>query len=80
MIYFRSSPEALAKRLELCKRTRPSIRDKSGEELLAFVQETLALREPIYSRAQIIRDIDHITTREGEITFAHELADELLAL
>ena len=80
VIYFRSSPEALAKRLELCKRTRPSIRDKSGEELLAFIRETLALREPIYSRAQIIRDIDHITTREGEITFAHELADELRAL
>ena len=79
-VYFRCSAQILSLRLELCKRTRPSIRDKSGEELLAFIQETLALREPIYSRAQLIRDIDHITTREGEITFAHELADELRAL
>lgn len=76
-IYFRSSAEALAARLELCKRTRPTIRDKSGEELLAFVQETLALRSRIYAQAELIRDIDHITTREGELAFAQELAREL---
>lgn len=79
-IYFRSSPEALAARLELCKRTRPTIRDKSGAELLDFVRATLAQRAGIYGRAELIRDIDHITTREQEVAFAQQLAGELRSL
>lgn len=79
-VYFRCSPEILATRLELCKRTRPTIRDKSGEELLAFVRSTLGEREPIYSRAELIRPIDQITTRQEEEAFAQELAQELRAL
>lgn len=78
-IYFQSTPEELTARLELCKRTRPTIRDKSGEELLTFVRETLQRREPIYQRAELIRPIGHITTREEEVAFARELAGELRA-
>ena len=35
VIYLRCSTPILTARLELCKRTRPTIRDKSGEELFA---------------------------------------------
>ena len=77
VIYLRCSTPILAARLELCKRTRPTIRDKSGEELLAFVQDTLAVREPIYSRAHRICEIDHVDTPQKEQLFALELAKEL---
>ena len=65
-----------AARLELCKRTRRRTR-KSGEELFAFVQDTLAVREPIYSRAHRICEIDHVDTPQKEQLFALELAKEL---
>lgn len=77
VIYLRCSTPILAARLELCKRTRPTIRDKSGEELFAFVQDTLAVREPIYSRAHRICEIDHVDTPQKEQLFALELAKEL---
>lgn len=73
-VYFRCSAQVLSLRLELCKRTRPTIRDKSGEELLSFTQETLAHREPIYSQAKHTFDIDLIDTPEKEEAFAHQLA------
>lgn len=76
-IYFQCPPEDLAARLELCKRTRPTIRDKAGDELLDFVRTKLAEREGIYSQAQLIRPIGHITTRAEELLFAGELAREL---
>ena len=77
VIYLRCSTPILTARLELCKRTRPTIRDKSGEELLAFVQGTLAVREPIYSCAHRICEIDHVDTPQKEQLFALELAKEL---
>ena len=77
VISLRCSTPILTARLELCKRTRPTIRDKSGEELLAFVQDTLAVREPIYSRAHRICEIDHVDTPQKEQLFALELAKEL---
>ena len=73
-VYFRCSAQILSLRLELCKRTRPTIRDKSGEELLSFTQETLAHREPIYSQAKHTFDIDLIDTPEKEEAFACQLA------
>jgi len=73
-VYFRFSPEVLAARLELCKRTRPTIRDKSGAELLEFTQRTLELREPIYMQARHIFDIDEIDSPEAEEAFAQRLS------
>ena len=73
-VYFRCSAQILSLRLELCKRTRPTIRDKSGEELLLFTQETLAHRESIYSQAKHTFDIDLIDTPEKEEAFACQLA------
>ena len=74
-VYFRSSAEVLATRLELCKRTRPTIRDKSGAELLQFIQHTLGVREPIYLRAHHIFEVDEIDSVAAETAFARRLAE-----
>ena len=73
-IYFRCTPEVLVQRLELCKRTRPTIRDKSGAELEAFVRTTLLERAPIYTRAHYTYDIDEIVSPRMERDFARQLA------
>ena len=58
MLYLRYSSETLAQRLELTKRTRPSVAHLSGEELRQHVAEAMLLREPIYSRAHRIIDME----------------------
>jgi shikimate kinase len=76
-IYLRGSAPVLASRLELCKRTRPTIRDKSGGELLDFVKQSLERRAPIYSRAHAIYDIDEVDTVAKERLLAEEIARSL---
>ena len=77
VIYLSCSPQVLAARLELCKRTRPTIKDKSGEELLAFVTDMLQVRAPIYRCAHHICPIDEVDTPQKERRFAQELASLL---
>lgn len=76
-IYLRGSVPMLAARLELCKRTRPTIRDKSGEELLEFVTKSLEVRGPIYDRAHSVYDIDEVDTVAKERLLAEEIARDL---
>ena len=76
-IYLRGSAPVLASRLELCKRTRPTIRDKSGDELLNFVKQSLERRAPIYSRAHAVYDIDEVDTVAKERLLAEEIARSL---
>ena len=77
VVYLSCSPQVLAARLELCKRTRPTIKDKSGEELLAFVEDMLHVREPIYRQAHHVCPIDEVDTTQKEKLFAQELARRL---
>ena len=60
-IYLNIDPGILADRLLKSKNERPLIKGKSREELLAFIDETLKVRDIYYSRAkyQITRpDVD----------------------
>lgn len=77
VVYLSCSPQVLAARLELCKRTRPTIKDKSGEELLTFVEDMLHVREPIYRQAHHVCPIDEVDTQQKEKLFAQELARRL---
>lgn len=76
-IYLEASPEALAQRLELCKRTRPTIKDKTGQELYAHIQEALALRSPIYEQAHWRVSIEHVCDKETETLLAEDLAKRI---
>ena len=63
-IYLRATPEALCKRLNVCKDKRPLIRDKNEEELHSFVKENLSKREPYYLKADIIFETDNLISRD----------------
>ena len=75
-IYLKVSVEELAKRLELCKQTRPVLRNRSGEELKAFVQESLSARASFYEQAQIIFNADRLLTEVD----AKELSAQIVQL
>lgn len=53
-IYLKMTPEKLLRRLENGRDKRPLLRGKNDEELLAFITESLAAREPVYARAKLI--------------------------
>lgn len=64
-IYLRRSPEQILSRLtEYGRNKRPMFRGKSDEELLAFMHEQLALREPFYERAELVIDCNRISDEE----------------
>lgn len=69
-IYLKVSMEELVNRLEVCKQTRPVLQNRSGEELKAFVKESLDNRTPFYEKAKIIFDADRMMTESDvqEIT------------
>lgn len=73
-IYLQVSVEELVKRLELCKQTRPVLKNRSGEELKAFVEESLTARASFYEQAQIIFNADRLMTEVD----AKELSMEIL--
>ncbi len=58
-LYLNGSPRILAERLLHSKTERPLIKGKTEEELVAFINETLAKRNHWYKQADIIIDFDH---------------------
>ena len=56
-IYLQRSPEQILSRLsDYGRQKRPMFRGKSDEELLQFMHEHLAQREPYYTKAHIVVD------------------------
>ncbi|UKJ08369.1 shikimate kinase [Solitalea lacus] len=55
-IYLKLSPKAIAQRLENAKEERPLIKGLKGDDLIKFIEERLALREPFYNQAQLTVD------------------------
>lgn len=62
-VYLKMSPLALRDRLLHVRVVRPKIVGKSPEELLEYVTELLAEREPYYGRARVVVDCDNISSR-----------------
>jgi len=58
-VYLKGSPRILAQRLKNSKVERPLIKGKNEEELIAFIDETLAKREKWYKQADVVLDFDH---------------------
>ena len=62
-VYLKLTPEELKERLESSKANkRPLLADRKGEELLQFISEGLAKREPFYLKAAL-----HVNGSEVEI-------------
>lgn len=73
-VYLKVSVEELAKRLELCKHTRPVLKGRSGEELKAFIAESLEKRNPFYTKASITFDAEKMLT-ESDV---HDISNALM--
>ena len=75
-IYIRWSPEHLAKRLSLTDlNDRPVLQGRTEKELLSFISPQLEAREPFYSQAHHILDVDICDEQSDE-----RIADALLRL
>lgn len=72
-IYLRWSPEHLARRLSLTDlSTRPVLQGRTQKELLRFIAPQLAERDPIYSRANHVLDIQQCD-EESDQRIAEEI-------
>ena len=64
-VYINRAPEQILSRLsEHGRQKRPKFRGKSDEELLQFMHEHLAEREPIYLKADIVIDCSKVSDWE----------------
>ena len=57
-VYLKASPETLLKHIGMSRGERPLLKGKSPEELHDFITAQLAAREPYYSKARYVVDID----------------------
>ncbi len=77
VIYLEATDKSLCKRLELCKRTRPSVKDKSGQELLQHIQEAMQTRRPIYEQAHKSYSIEKIKNAQDEWALVEEIIKDI---
>ncbi|RHP60923.1 shikimate kinase [Bacteroides sp. OF04-15BH] len=56
-VYLKATPEILFQHLKMGKNERPLLKNKTDEELMQYITESLAKREPFYSKADYIFDI-----------------------
>lgn len=76
-LYLQASPEILAMHLRMGKSVRPLILGKTDEELLQFIMESLEKRDPFYTQAKYILNVDLMENYE-KIKISVEKAKELL--
>ncbi len=63
-VYLKADPEVLAAHLNMGKVVRPLIKGKKGDELIQFIQESLAQRESFYSKAKHTLDVNLLDNHE----------------
>lgn len=61
-VYLEVPPNKLAKRVKQSKQNRPLIREKTGEDLFAFVKKHLESRAVYYNQAHITVDGDKVNS------------------
>lgn len=76
-VYLKATPEVLAMHLKMGKVERPLIKGKSDEELLQYIKESLAKREPFYSKAKFTLDVSLLDNYEKIKTSVQLLRETL---
>ncbi|MCD8290891.1 MAG: shikimate kinase [Prevotella sp.] len=56
-VYLQSTPDVLYQHLKMGKVERPLLKNKTPEEMKAFIAEQLAAREPYYLKAKHVLDV-----------------------
>lgn len=57
VVYLKAKPEVLYRHLLMAKVERPLLKDKTPEELIAYITQHLKEREPYYSKARHTLDV-----------------------
>ena len=78
-VYLKASPDVLFQHLKMGKVERPLLKDKTEEEMKQYIRDSLAIREPFYSRAQYTLDVSLLENYD-KIKDSVRLLRELLNL
>ena len=57
VVYLKATPEVLYRHLLMAKVERPLLKNKTSEELTAYITEHLKEREPFYQKARYTLDV-----------------------
>ena len=79
VIYLKATPETLYKHLLMAKVERPLLKDKTSEELIAYITEHLKEREPFYEKAHHTLDVN-VLDNYDKIATSVERIKSLLSL
>ena len=79
VVYLKATPETLYKHLLMAKVERPLLKDKTSEELIAYITEHLKEREPFYGKARHILDVN-VLDNYDKIAISVERIKSLLSL
>ena len=79
VVYLKATPETLYKHLMMAKVERPLLKNKSPEELIAYITEHLKERSPFYEKARYSRDVN-VLDNYDKIAISVERIKTLLAL
>lgn len=73
-VYLKPTEEVLLKRLSKGKHKRPLLAQKNDDEILQYMREQLAWREPYYLKAQVTFEASHLENKEEIVFNAEKLA------
>jgi shikimate kinase len=73
-VYLKMTPAKLIARLMQGQSKRPILRGMDSEQILAFVEKALPLREPFYMQASMVVDCDSL----GDDSICRHVADYAL--
>lgn len=79
VVYLKATPETLYKHLLMAKVERPLLKDKSPEELIAYITDHLKERAPFYEKARHTVDVN-VLDNYDKIAISVERIKTLLAL
>jgi shikimate kinase len=79
VVYLKASPETLYKHLLMAKIERPLLKDKTPEELIAYITEHLKERAPFYEKAHYTLDVN-VLDNSDKIATSVERIKSLLSL
>ena len=73
-VYLKPTEEVLLMRLIKGKHKRPLLAEKTDDEILQFIREQLAWREPYYLKANITFEASHLENKADIVKNAEKLA------
>lgn len=79
VVYLKASPETLYKHLLMAKIERPLLKDKTPEELIAYITEHLKERAPFYEKAHYTLDVN-VLDNTDKIATSVERIKSLLSI